>query len=68
MVYEKILKKCNWHKIYRGVKESIPYNAPPGRGEIVLTHCFVDDSLARDLATRRSHTVILIFVKRSPSV
>ena len=39
---------------------------PAPRGNIMLTHCFVDPSHGSDRATRRSQTGILIFCSKAP--
>ena len=57
-------RKYDWYDFNRGVKESIPDNIPLEICEPVLTHCFISANLARDLATVRSHTSILIFLNR----
>jgi hypothetical protein len=60
--------KCDWHDFYRGAKEPIPGDAPPPRGNVVSTHCFVDADHAGNLVTRRSQTGILLFVNRAPII
>lgn len=66
------LRRCNsivreeWLEFYGGVKESLPYNMPEPRGQSVVTWGYVDADHARDIATRRSHTGIIIYVNSSP--
>jgi Reverse transcriptase (RNA-dependent DNA polymerase) len=57
---------CDWSEYYPGAAEVLPPNAPEPRGKGVTMTCFVDADHAGCLATRRSHTGILIFVNRAP--
>ena len=41
---------------------------PEPKGNIVLTHCFVDADLAGNTVTRQSQTGILILCNRSPII
>jgi hypothetical protein len=41
---------------------------PPPRGNAATTHCSVDADLAGNTVTRRSQTIILIFVNRVPVI
>ena len=54
-------QKCDWTEFYRDSEEAIPEYMPVSRGNLMLTHCFVDVNHAGDTETRRSHTVILFF-------
>jgi hypothetical protein len=68
-INERIFKKHDWHKFYRGITEAIPYNMPVPRGNAMSTHCFVDVSHGSDRATmRRSQTGILIFCNKAPMI
>jgi hypothetical protein len=51
----------NWSQFYGDVHEAIPPNMPTPRGNSVKMSCFVDADHAGNLATRRSHTGILLF-------
>jgi Reverse transcriptase (RNA-dependent DNA polymerase) len=59
---ESKFKVCDWTSNYPGAKEAIPPNMPEPRGKSVLTSCYVDADHAGCLATRRSHTGVLLFV------
>ncbi|KAL7562847.1 hypothetical protein ACA910_002464 [Epithemia clementina (nom. ined.)] len=58
--------KPDWSEYYPDCAESIPPNAPPPRGNKVLTTCFVDADHAGCHVTRRSHTGILLFLQQVP--
>jgi hypothetical protein len=60
--------QCDWHDFYRGAKEPIPGDAPEPRGNALSMHCFVDADHAGNRITRRSHTGIIIFLNRSPTI
>jgi hypothetical protein len=66
MIDESKFVKFDWEDFYRGVKEAVPGDMPPPRGNPVSTHVFVDASHASDKLNRRSQTGILIFVNRAP--
>jgi hypothetical protein len=68
VIDESIFKQCNWSMQYPGAKEAIPTNMPEPRGKSVATRCFVDADHAGCLATRRSHTGIIIYVNSAPIV
>jgi hypothetical protein len=57
---------ADWTEYYGEEKELSPPDAPEPRGKHVTTTCFVDADHAGCLATRRSHTGVLIFVNRAP--
>ena len=67
-INDSIFKVCDWSSQYPGAKESIPTNMPEPRGKSVVTRCYVDADHAGCLATRRSHTGVLIFVNEAPIV
>jgi len=56
----------DWTDFYRDVKEPMPPNAPPPRGNAVQMNCFVDADHAGNRITRRSQTGVLIFLNRAP--
>jgi hypothetical protein len=58
--------KCDWSEFYPDTAEAIPQNKPTPRGNDVVMTCFVDADHAGCRETRRSHSGILIFVKRAP--
>jgi hypothetical protein len=65
---ESKFKVCDWTSHYPGAKEVIPTNRPEPRGRSVVTCCYVDADHASCLATRRSHTGVLIFVNEAPII
>ena len=67
-VDESRFVQCDWHDFYRGAKEPVPGDAPEPRGNAVSMHCFVDADHAGNRVTRRSHSGILIFINRSPTI
>ena len=54
-------------EFYPDSEESIPPNAPEPLGKPLQINCFVDADHAGNLATRRSHTGILIFLNMAPT-
>jgi Reverse transcriptase (RNA-dependent DNA polymerase) len=54
--------KVDWSSYYPDAKEAIPANAPESLGCGVTTTCYHDADHAGCLATRRSHTGILLYV------
>jgi len=66
MINSNKFKEYDWFDFYRGVKESIPSDMPPPRGNAVTMCVFVDADLAGDKLNRRSQTGILIFCNRAP--
>ena len=65
---ERRFHRANWYDFYGDVSEAIPPNMPQPRGKNVKMSCFVDADHAGNLATRRSHTGIFIFLNKSPIV
>ena len=63
---ERRFKDVNWKDFYPDVREAIPPNMPEPRGNSVKISMFVDADHAGNLATRRSHTGILIFLNKAP--
>jgi hypothetical protein len=63
---ERRFKQCDWTEYYPGAAEAIPHDMPKPRGRPVIMSCFVDADHAGCLATRRSHTGVVIFVNRAP--
>ena len=64
-VDERSFQSYDWYDFYRDTEEAIPGDMPPPRGELVLTHCFVDSDHAGNTVTRRSQTGLLLFVNRA---
>lgn len=58
----------NWSQFYGDIQEPMPPNMPKPRGNSVTMSCFVDADHAGNLATRRSHTGILLFLNKAPIV
>ena len=67
-VDESKFKVCDWTSHYPDAKEAIPTNMPEPRGKSVVTRCYVDADHAGCLATRRSHTGVLIFINEAPII
>ena len=65
---ERSFNSYDWYDYYRDVKEAIPEDMPPPRGQSVSTHCFIDADHAGNTVTRRSQTGVLLFVNRAPIV
>jgi hypothetical protein len=65
---EASFAKHDWTDFYHGVKEKIPPNAPPPRGEPVQIDCFIDADHAGNRVTHHSQTGILVFLNRSPII
>jgi hypothetical protein len=63
---EQRFQKCNWSANYPGASEKIPTNAPEARGKCVTMTCYVDADHAGCLATRRSHTGVIILANKAP--
>jgi Reverse transcriptase (RNA-dependent DNA polymerase) len=68
VIDESIFKVCDWTSQYPGAIEAIPPSMPVPRGKPVVTRCYVDADHAGCLATRRSHTGVLIFINQAPIV
>jgi hypothetical protein len=66
IIDEKQFKEFDWSDIYGNVEEALQPNMPAPLGNPVEMFCFVDSDHAGNLATRRSHTGILIFLNKSP--
>jgi len=60
--------ECDWTDFYPNASEEIPSKAPPSRGLPVQINCFVDANHAGNKLNRRSHSGILIYLNRSPTV
>lgn len=58
----------DWTDFYGDTKEHIPQNAPPPRGMPVQINAFVDANHAGNKLNRRSHSGILIYLNRSPTM
>jgi len=64
----KTINREDWTEFYDGIVEAVPENKPTPRGHPVTTHAYVDADHARDEATRRSHSGIVLYVNSSPVV
>ena len=58
----------SWGDFYPEAIESIPSNMPEPRGRAVSTHTFVDADRAGNLANRRSHTGMVLFLQSAPII
>ena len=65
-INERLFAAHDWYDFYRDYKEAIPVEAPTPRRNVVSTHCLVDADHSGDMATRRSHTGVLLFVNKAP--
>ena len=65
---ERRFKKYNWYNFYRSEKEAIPLDCPEPLGNLISTHCFVDDELSGNFISRRIQTGVLIFCNRGPVI
>ena len=63
---ERRFKKYDWYDFYRGAKEAIPLDCPEPLGNLMSTHCFVDDDLSDNFISRRIQTGVLIFCNMTP--
>jgi hypothetical protein len=66
VIDERRFKQVDWSDIYGNVEEALPPNMPAPLGNPVEMFCFVDSDHAGNLATRRSHSGIIIFLNKSP--
>jgi hypothetical protein len=57
-----------WFDFYPDAMEVIPENTPKPLGKDVSTHAFVDADWGGNLANRRSHTGIVIFLQSAPVI
>jgi len=58
----------DWSEFYPDAREEIPRNRPRPLGNPVRINCFVDANHAGNVATRRSHTGVLIMVQNAPII
>ena len=58
--------KHDWTKLYGDVKESMPPYMPEPLGKEVVMCCFVDADHAGEKLTRRSRSVLIIFLQMAP--
>ena len=64
---ERLFKTCEWTEYYLDAAESMPPAMPKPCGRLVVMTCFVDaDHGGCKKVTGRSHSGIIIFVKRAP--
>jgi hypothetical protein len=68
IIDERRFKRVDWTDIYGSVVEELPPHMPEPLGNPVKLHCFVDADHAGNLATRRSHTGILIYINMAPII
>jgi hypothetical protein len=59
---ETVFTTVNWESFYPGATEVIPSSMPEVLGKAVATTCYVDANHAGCLATRQSHTGVLLYV------
>ena len=57
---------CDWSEYYPNAAEAIPKDMPKPCGRAVMCSCFVDADHAGFQVSSRSHTGVLIHVKRTP--
>lgn len=57
-----------WKELYPDAQEVIPSNQPEPLGNPVWIHTYVDANHAGNLANRRSHSGILIYVNNAPII
>jgi hypothetical protein len=58
----------DWSEFYCDAAEEIPANAPPPKGLPIQINVYVDASHARNKLNQRSHTGILLYLNRSPTL
>eukprot|EP00978_Attheya_sp_CCMP212_P034406 scaffold143909_cov63-Attheya_sp.AAC.2 len=63
---ESRFNECDWAEFYPDAAEKIPSDMPEPRGKSVVMSVFVDADHDGCLATRRSHTGVILFVNRAP--
>ena len=59
---------ADWTEFYGDVNEEDPPGMPEPLGNPVTITCFVDASHATNKVTRRSHTGVMIFLNRAPTL
>jgi len=64
----KSISKDDWIDFYPGASENIPPTLPKPRGLPVSITAFVDADHAGNIANRRSHSGIIVFVQSSPII
>jgi Reverse transcriptase (RNA-dependent DNA polymerase) len=67
-LYEQRFESYSWLDFYGDIQEEIPPEMPPPLGSEVRISCFDDADHASDLASRRSHSGILIFLNNAPII
>ena len=68
MTHKRSFNSYDWYDFYHDVKEAIPEDMPPPRGQSVSMYCFIDVDHAGNTVTRRSQTSLLLFVNHAPIV
>jgi hypothetical protein len=61
-------QEYDWQEFYKDTTEAIPPNTPEPRGYAVQINAFVDANHAGNKITRCSHTGILIYLNRAPTI
>ena len=59
-------QKGDWIDFYPDAEERLPRHMPEARGKPVMIRAYVDANHAGNLANRRSHSGILIYVNNAP--
>jgi hypothetical protein len=59
---------ADWTDFYGDVTEELSAQMPEPKGKIISTSCFVDANHAGNVATRRLHLGILIYVQNAPII
>ena len=65
---ERSFAAHDWYDLYRDAKYAILSDAPTPRVNMVYIYCSVDDDQSGNIATRISHTGVLIFVNKDPII
>ena len=63
---DSMFSAVDWKDFYQDAAEPMPPKGPPPGGRAVRTLWYVDADHAGNLATRRSHTGILLYVNNAP--
>jgi hypothetical protein len=65
VIEEDSFLQVDWEDFYGDQKEEMPPKMPSARGKPVRISCFVDADHAGNVATRQSHTGIIMFVNNA---
>ena len=66
IVPDTMFNEADWNDFYPDAEEMLPPNMILPLGEGVEINCFVDADHAGNVAIRRSHTGIIIFINNAP--